>query len=102
MKLLGAMLLRFFAGLGMMLLVSVPGTCVCSFPIALILQPNPHDASSILYAFPAAVVLGLAGLAWFSIRRHGLMPLWGGFTLVAAECVLIGDNRGRDQYGGTG
>jgi hypothetical protein len=111
MKRLGALLLRFFAGLGTMLLVSVPGTCVCAFAINLISQiyhPNPHDIFSpgAPYAFIAAIVLGLAGLAWFSVRRCDLMPFWGGLSVVAAECALLYYAlRGQgelDQYVGIG
>ena len=105
---LGTMLLRFLAGVGAMLLAGIVGAFVIGFAIALVGFGLTDDKEVGLltgfYGMIAGGVLGLAGLAWFSLRRRDGMPLWGGLTVVALVAALAPyAARGRgelDQYGG--
>ena len=90
--------LRFLGGVGMMLLAITVGAAIITYILAM-LQVGPYPPWELpdknigfAAAFKgsiAANVLGLAGLAWFSIRRSDWLPIMGGFTVLALELALI-------------
>jgi hypothetical protein len=90
--------LRFLGGVGVMLLAITIGAWIISYIIAM-LQVGPYPPWELPdknIGFDAAFkgciagnILGLAGLAWFSLRRSDWMPFLGGFTVVALELALI-------------
>jgi hypothetical protein len=85
--------LRFLGGVGMMLLAVTVGAAIITYILAMLPPgPPPSGKDAILtgiVGYIAGNVLGLAGLAWFSIRRSDWMPIMGGFTVFALELALI-------------
>ena len=86
-------IVRFLGGVGAMLLASVVGTVVLGFAITWIWPPDDPNPEFGLQRAPHALIagslLGMAGLAWFSVRRRDGMPLLGGLAVVALEAALI-------------
>ena len=90
--------LRFLGGVGVMLLAITVGAAIITYILAM-LQVGPYPPwelpdknvgfASAFKGSIAANVLGLAGLAWFSIRRSDWLPIMGGFTIFALELALI-------------
>ena len=90
--------MRFLGGVGMMLLAITVGAAIITYILAM-LQVGPYPPWELLdknigfdAAFKGSIagnILGLAGLAWFSIRRSDWMPFLGGFTVFALELALI-------------
>ena len=90
--------MRFLGGVGMMLLAITVGAALITYILAM-LQAGPYPPWELPdknigfdAAFKGSIagnVLGLAGLAWFSIRRSDWMPFLGGFTVFALELALI-------------
>src|SRR5438132_397047 len=90
--------MRFLGGVGVMLLASTVGAAIITYILAM-LQVGPYPPWEPLdknigfdAAFKGSIagnVLGLAGLAWFSIRRSDWRPFLGGFTVFALELALI-------------
>ena len=81
--------LRFLGGVGVMLLASTVGAWILAM---LPPGPPPSGEDAILTGIMGSIagnILGLAGLAWFSIRRSDWMPIMGGFTVFALELALI-------------
>src|SRR5258707_7733627 len=76
--------MRFRGGVGMMLLANTVGAWIIGSILAMLLLGPPPWVKEGMVAgvmgYIAGVVLGLAGLAWFSIRRSDWMPILGGFT----------------------
>jgi hypothetical protein len=93
MKLLGTILLRFLAGLVTVPLATVFGLFVFGFLINLIWYGLSEDKNvglgTALEGAFVGIVLALAGLAWFSIRHHNGMPLWGGLAVAGAEYLWL-------------
>src|SRR5687768_7229686 len=89
--------MRFLGGVGMMLLAITVGAAILTYLFAM-LQVGPYPPWELPdknigfdAAFKGSIVgniLGLAGLAWFSIHRSDWMPFLGGFTVVALELAL--------------
>jgi hypothetical protein len=82
--------LRFFGGLVMMLLASV----LAAFVVGNALQMwNPNWGGQNLVAAlcgaAAGPFIGLAGLAWFAIRRRDWMLFLGGLTVFVVWFPLI-------------
>ena len=90
--------LRFLGGVGMMLLAITVGAAIITYILAM-LQAGPYPPwelpdknigfDAAFKGSIAANILGLAGLARFSIRRSDWMPFLGGFTVFALELALI-------------
>ena len=90
--------MRFLGGVGMMLLAITVGAAIITYILAM-LKGGPYppwelpdkntDFDAAFKGSIAANILGLAGLAWFSIRRSDWMPIMGGFTVFALELALI-------------
>ena len=90
--------LRFLGGVGVMLLAITVGAAIITYILAM-LQVGPYPPWELPdknigfdAAFKGSIagnILGLAGLAWFSIRRSDWMPFLGGFTVFALELALI-------------
>ena len=90
--------MRFLGGVGVMLLAITVGAAIITYILAM-LQVGPYPPWELPdknIGFDAAFkgciagnILGLAGLAWFSIRRSDWMPSLGGFTVFALELALI-------------
>src|SRR5438067_823373 len=85
--------LRFLGGVGVMLLAITVGAQIIAY-ILFMLPPGPppwdkNAMGAYVMGSIAGHVLGLAGLAWFSIRRSDWMPIMGGFTVFALELVGI-------------
>ena len=90
--------MRFLGGVGMMLLAITVGAAIITYILAM-LRVGPYPPWELpdkTIGFDAAFkgsiagnILGLAGLAWFSIRRSDWMPIMGGFTVFALELALI-------------
>ena len=81
--------LRFLGGVGVMLLASTVGAWILAM-----LRPGgpPSGKDAILTGIMGSIagnVLGLAGLACFSLLRRDWMPFMGGFTVFALESALI-------------
>ena len=81
--------LRFLGGVGIMLLASTVGAWILA-----LLRPGPPPSGedAILTGIMGSIagnVLGLAGLAWFSIRRSDWMPIMGGFTALPLEYLIL-------------
>ena len=58
----------------------------------LLVGPPPWDKNAMgayIMGSIAGHVLGLAGLAWFSIRRSDWMPILGGFTGAALVFLIL-------------
>ena len=84
--------MRFLGGVGVMLLAITVGTAIITYILGMLHGGPPSGKDAILtgiMGYIAANILGLAGLAWFSIRRSDWMPFLGGFTVVALELALI-------------
>ena len=85
--------LRFLGGVGMMLLANTVGAWIIGCILAmLLLGPPPWGKEGLVagvMGYIAGVVLGLAGLAWFSIRRSDWMPILGGFTGAALVFLIL-------------
>ena len=85
--------LRFLGGVGMMLLAITVGAWIIGYILAmLLLGPPPWGKEALgagIMGYIAGLVLGLAGLAWFSIRRSDWMPIMGGFTCFALEYLIL-------------
>ena len=90
--------MRFLGGVGVMLLAITVGAALITYILAM-LQVGPYPPWELPdknigfdAAFKGSIagnILGLAGLAWFSIRRSDGMPFLGGFTVFALELALI-------------
>ena len=90
--------MRFLGGVGMMLLAITVGAAIITYILAM-LQVGPYPPWEPLdknigfdAAFKGSIagnVLGLAGLAWFSIRRSDWMPILGGFTGAALVFLIL-------------
>ena len=90
--------MRFLGGIGVMLLAITVGAAIITYILAM-LQVGPYPPWELPdknigfdAAFKGSIagnILGLAGLAWFSIRRSDWMPFLGGFTVFALELTLI-------------
>ena len=90
--------MRFLGGVGMMLLAITVGAATITYILAM-LQVGPYPPWELPdknigfdAAFKGSIagnILGLAGLAWFSIRRSDWMQIMGGFTVFALELALI-------------
>ena len=90
--------MRFLGGAGMMLLAITVGAAILTYILAM-LQVGPYPPWELPdknigfdAAFKGSIagnILGLAGLAWFSIRRSDWMPFLGGFAVFALELALI-------------
>jgi len=81
--------LRFLGGVGVMLLASTVGAWILAM---LPPGPPPSGEDAILTGIMGSIagnVLGLAGLAWFSIRRSDWMPILGGFTGAALVFLIL-------------
>ena len=81
--------LRFFGGVGVMLLASTVGAWILAM---LPPGPPPSGKDAILTGIMGSIaghVLGFAGLAWFSIRRSDWMPILGGFTGAALVFLIL-------------
>jgi len=85
--------LRFLGGVGVMLLAITVGWQIIGYILAMLLVgPPPWDKEAMgayVMGFNAGHVLGLAGLAWFSIRRSDWMPILGGFTGIALGFLIL-------------
>ena len=85
--------LRFLGGVGMMVLAITVGYQLIGYILAMLLVgPPPWDKNAMgayIMGSIAGHVLGLAGLAWFSIRRSDWMPLMGGLTVFALEFLIL-------------
>jgi len=90
--------MRFLAGVGMMLLAITVGAAIITYILAMLrVGPYPpwelpDKTIGFQAAFEgsiAANVLGLAGLAWSSIRRTDWMPFLGGVAVLVLEMALI-------------
>jgi len=85
--------MRFLGGVGMMLLANTVGAWIIGCILAmLLLGPPPWGKEGLgagIMGYIAGVVLGLAGLAWFSIRRSDWMPIMGGFTALPLEYLIL-------------
>ena len=91
--------MRFFGGVGVMLLAITVGAWIITYIVAM-LQVGPYNpweppfdknigiGAGIMGAI-AGHVLGLAGLAWFSIRRSDWMPILGGFAGIALGFLIL-------------
>ena len=90
--------MRFLGGVGVMLLAITVGAAIITYILAM-LRVGPYPPwelpdknTGFDAAFKGSIagnVLGLAGLAWFSIRRSDWLPFLGGFTVFALELALI-------------
>ena len=90
--------MRFLGGVGVMLLAITVGAAIITYILAM-LQVGPYPPWEPLdknigfdAAFKGSIagnVLGLAGLAWFSIRRSDWMPIMGGFTALPLEYLIL-------------
>ena len=83
--------LRFLGGVGVMLLAITVGAAIITYILAMP-GPPPSGKDAILtgiMGYLAANVLGLAGLAWFSIRRSDWMPILGGLTGIALGFLIL-------------
>ena len=85
--------LRFLGGVGVMLLAITVGAASITYILAMLLVgPPPWDKNAMgayIMGSIAGHVLGLAGLAWFSIRRSDWMPILGGFTGIALHFLIL-------------
>ena len=84
--------LRFLGGVGMMLLAITVGAAIITYILGMLHGGPPSGKDAILtgiMGYIAGNVLGLAGLAWFSIRRSDWMPILGGFTCFALEYLIL-------------
>ena len=85
--------MRFLGGVGMMLLANTVGAWIIGCILAmLLLGPPPWGKEALgagIMGYIAGLVLGLAGLAWFSIRRSDWMPIMGGFTGIALGFLIL-------------
>ena len=90
--------MRFLGGVGMMLLAITVGAVIITYILAM-LQVGPYPPWELPdknigfdAAFKGSIagnILGLAGSAWFSIRRSDWMPILGGFTCFALEYLIL-------------
>ena len=78
---LGMMVLQFFGGL-----VSVPLATILG---ALVIGLGGLYDEGLSLGANAGLILGLAGLAWFSFRRRAWMLLMGGITGEALQLYFI-------------
>ena len=85
--------MRFLGGVGVMLLAVTVGAWIIGYILAmLLLGPPPWGKEAMgagIMGSIAGHVLGLAGLAWFSIRRSDWMPILGGFTGIALHFLIL-------------
>ena len=90
--------LRFLGGVGVMLLAITVGAWIIFYILAM-LQVGPFPpweppdknvgiGAGIMGSI-AGHVLGLAGLAWFSIRSRSWMPILGGFAGIALHFLIV-------------
>ena len=90
--------MRFLGGFGVMLLAITVGAALITYILAM-LQVGPYPPWELPdknigfdAAFKGSIagnILGLAGLAWFSIRRSDWMPIMGGLTVFALEFLIL-------------
>ena len=90
--------MRFLGGVGVMLLAITVGAAIITYILAM-LQVGPYPPwelpdknTGFDAAFKGSIagnILGLAGLAWFSIRRSDWMPILGGFTALPLEYLIL-------------
>ena len=85
--------LRFLGGVGVMLLAITVGAWIITY-ILFMLPPGgpPSGKDAILtgiMGYIAGNVLGLAGLAWFSVLRRDWMPILGGLTGIALGFLIL-------------
>ena len=80
---LGMMVLQFFGGL-----VSVPLATILG---ALVIGLGGLNDEGLALGAYAGLILGLAGLAWFSFRRGAWMLLVGGITAAALQWHLANE-----------
>jgi hypothetical protein len=84
--------LRFLGGVGLMLLAITVGWLITYILALLPPGPPPSGKDAILTGIMGSIagnVLGLAGLAWYSIRRSDWMPIMGGFTVLPLEYLIL-------------
>ena len=85
--------MRFLGGVGVMLLAITVGAAIITYILGMLPPgPPPSGEDAILtgiMGYIAGNILGLAGLAWFSIRRSDWMPILGGFTCFALEFLIL-------------
>ena len=84
--------LRFLGGVGVMLLAITVGTAIITYILGMLHGGPPSGKDAILtgiMGYIAGVVLGLAGLAWFSIRRSDWMPIMGVITGIALWFLIL-------------
>ena len=85
--------LRFLGGVGVMLLAITVVWWIIGYILArLELGPPPWGEEALgagIIGWIAAHVLGLAGLAWFSIRRSDWMLFLGGITGIALHFLIL-------------
>src|SRR5437867_1309606 len=85
--------LRFLGGVGVMLLAITVGAAIITYILAMLPPgPPPSGEDAILTGIMGSIagnVLGLAGLAWYSIRRSDWMPIMGGFTVLPLEYLIL-------------
>jgi hypothetical protein len=86
-------MLRFLGGVGVMLLAITVGAAIITYILAMLSPGGPPSGKDAILTgsmgYIAANVLGLAGLAWFSIRRSDWMPILGGFTGIALGFLIL-------------
>src|SRR5438128_1387223 len=85
---LGSMVVRFFDGLVSPILATVLGAVVIGF-VGFNVGDKNVGFNMAGWGALAGTVLGLIGLAWYSIRRRDGMPLWGGITAAALEWAFV-------------
>ena len=90
--------MRFLGGVGTMLLAITVGAAIITYVLAMLRVGAypPWELPDKNIGFEAAFegciagnILGLAGSAWFSIRRSDWMPFLGGVTVFAVEVALL-------------
>ena len=84
--------LRFLGGVGVMLLAITVGAAIITYILGMLPPDGPPSGKDAILTgimgYIAGLVLGLAGLAWFSIRRSDWMPIMGGFTALPLEYLI--------------
>ena len=84
--------LRFLGGVGVMLLAITVGTAIITYILGMLHGGPPSGKDAILtgiMGYIAANILGLAGLACFSLLRRDWMPFLGGFTGAALAFLIL-------------
>ena len=84
--------LRFLGGVGVMLLAITVGAWIITYILGMLHGGPPSGEDAILtgiMGYIAGNILGLAGLAWFSIRRSDWMPILGGLTGIALGFLIL-------------